>query len=938
MPDYVKTMHPKDVSDLITFVAKDMDWAYDASLNARPTMAGLQAEGVAYLWNLLTEHRLALLADEVGMGKTFQALGVASLLWRDKPDAKILIMAPNQVICQHWAREFETFTKEHYKKADDCVKKLSDDLPKPLVAQHYRLRSLAEAIEGRAERPRHGQLYITTIHSLSGLTSNGDPKADKRYEARREAEAIRKKILNGLGEEGFDLVIIDEAHYFRNKNGSSQRVAAAKAFFGTPEDSIGQRTLLLTATPSHTHLEDVSNILSYFIPMDEKELAAPVDGLMIKYGLRRFRILAGSGDQIYTKHQYRSEFAISCEFGDLPNAEMFFALYQRRLVHELNIRNEKRKVLYGYLEGFESLGSNKKNSESDHAEDEHSKDFNSALDTALLGEMSDKYRELFISAPEHPKYGKVVSECASEVLFGGANRAPLHEDKHLVFVRRIPSVHELTKRVNEQYDEIFAKEICAAWKIKPGDPKFDDWRKQEWSREGFDAIARDAFRGNAVENEEDSEKNDDDAEAADAAENGDPENVEKSSYLRSRIADLFKTINPGNGAEPIPATDCSRFSLNLRKSTSIHAMFMEPSSDYLIGAYEQHYEFKQGGKSRLDYTKLAHDQRMSGHGLGQESERLSHTLTDKIAKKYTKPIQTMWALVFPHLSSDEKMKLRRWSKESPEIAENFADYVKTGFLFASPVIIELYCWHTIYERNMDRTKRNTKAESRYHGFYAFAKKNIAGSLLLRYFAAALASFEQLCGKIIDHKADDYKTGWSMLRSLSNPAWYASGASSNRQRLILGFNSPFYPNTLVATSVFQEGVNLHLQCRKVHHYGIAWTPGDNEQRVGRVDRLFGKVNELLKIDDPGSVSLDINYPYLAGSFDEDQVGSFIERKFGVEEKMDRCVQGSFDKGIGMTRSDWRSFLRKPQQSVELDDPYPAHFSERVGIASYQDTTK
>jgi hypothetical protein len=127
-------------------------------------------------------------------------------------------------------------------------------------------------------------------------------------------------------------------------------------------------------------------------------------------------------------------------------------------------------------------------------------------------------------------------------------------------------------------------------------------------------------------------------------------------------------------------------------------------------------------------------------------------------------------------------------------------------------------------------------------------------------------------------------------------------------------------------VFQEGVNLHLNCRKVHHYGIAWTPGDNEQRVGRVDRLFGKVNELLIGAAPGSVTLDIQYPYLAGSFDEDQVGSFIERKHAVEEKMDRCTQGSFDKEIHLTRSSWRDFLRQPVAKLRLEDPYPARFGE------------
>lgn len=216
-------------------------------------------------------------------------------------------------------------------------------------------------------------------------------------------------------------------------------------------------------------------------------------------------------------------------------------------------------------------------------------------------------------------------------------------------------------------------------------------------------------------------------------------------------------------------------------------------------------------------------------------------------------------------------------------------------------------------------------QRRYQKFVAYVRKRIAGSLLLRYFIAALETFEQLCYKIIDHEVDAWAKGWRTLTTLSNPAWYASGESSHRQHLILGFNSPFYPNTLIATSVFQEGVNLHLQCRKVHHYGIAWTPGDNEQRVGRVDRLFGKVNALLHAHGPQGGTLDINYPYLKDSFDEDQVGSFIERKYEVEEKMDRCTQGGFDKEIRLSRAGWEAFLRTPVEDDAQSDPYPASFA-------------
>jgi hypothetical protein len=353
-------------------------------------------------------------------------------------------------------------------------------------------------------------------------------------------------------------------------------------------------------------------------------------------------------------------------------------------------------------------------------------------------------------------------------------------------------------------------------------------------------------------------------------------------------------------------------------------MFMEPAADYMSAPYRSHFEYRQSDKLRADYVKAAQVERMSKHAAF--SRATVEPPAEATIKDYDAPIETMWSLVFPFLSEVQRATLCHWAKDRPKIAENFSNYIQAGFLFASPVIVELYGWHTRFERHLEESGAEiANVQQRYRKFVDFARERIAGSLLLRYFGAALDTFEQLCEKLIDHKVDDWQSGWRTLTTLTNPAWYASGESSSRQHLILGFNSPFYPNTLVTTSVFQEGVNLHLQCRQVHHYGIAWTPGDNEQRVGRVDRLFGKVNTLLAAQPAGSVTLDINYPYLKDSFDEDQLGSFIERKHAVEEKMDRCTQGSFEKEVRMMRSGgWKAFLRQPLADFNADDPYAARF--------------
>ncbi len=229
-------------------------------------MASRQAEGVAYLWNLLSLHDVALLADEVGMGKTFQALGVAALLWKMKPDAKVLVMAPNRDICAHWKREYTAFVHFHYREVDHCVKNSADHGPVQSIRSCWRLEDLAQSIEAGV-----GHLYLTTIHSLSGLVPHSEKGDDNSNTAAVNAGKLHNRIKAVLGGDGFDLIIIDEAHYFRNVHGGSQRASAAKAFFGHSNNSLGSKALLLTATPSHTRLSDVESILSYFINVEGED-------------------------------------------------------------------------------------------------------------------------------------------------------------------------------------------------------------------------------------------------------------------------------------------------------------------------------------------------------------------------------------------------------------------------------------------------------------------------------------------------------------------------------------------------------------------------------------------------------------------------------------------------------------------------------------------
>jgi hypothetical protein len=91
---------------------------------------------------------------------------------------------------------------------------------------------------------------------------------------------------------------------------------------------------------------------------------------------------------------------------------------------------------------------------------------------------------------------------------------------------------------------------------------------------------------------------------------------------------------------------------------------------------------------------------------------------------------------------------------------------------------------------------------------------------------------------------------------------------NSDRYFLGFNTPYRPEILVATSVGQEGIDLHRECRQIIHHDLCWSPAMIEQRTGRIDRIGSKVErERAGAPTGAKPSLDVAVPYLAATYDE-----------------------------------------------------------------------
>jgi superfamily II DNA or RNA helicase len=130
----------------------------------------------------------------------------------------------------------------------------------------------------------------------------------------------------------------------------------------------------------------------------------------------------------------------------------------------------------------------------------------------------------------------------------------------------------------------------------------------------------------------------------------------------------------------------------------------------------------------------------------------------------------------------------------------------------------------------------------------------------------------------------------------NVVQLVKGDTQNRDRYYLGFNTPYRPEMLVSTSVGQEGIDLHRECRHVIHHDLCWNPATIEQRTGRVDRIGSKVErERGGAQDGDGPTLEIAVPYLAATYDERMFEELYRRAqlFEVTLGGEMRVEGRID---------------------------------------------
>ena len=83
-------------------------------------MCEIQEEGIILANRILNNKNCLMIADDVGLGKTYEGLGIIFSKFIEKSGQNILIIAPNEQIGLKWKKEYDYFK-------DNCIINVKDE-------------------------------------------------------------------------------------------------------------------------------------------------------------------------------------------------------------------------------------------------------------------------------------------------------------------------------------------------------------------------------------------------------------------------------------------------------------------------------------------------------------------------------------------------------------------------------------------------------------------------------------------------------------------------------------------------------------------------------------------------------------------------------------------------------------------------------------------
>jgi SNF2 family DNA or RNA helicase len=255
-----------------------------------------QKDGVKGAINKILAHNGCVLADSVGLGKTFEALAV-----------------------------IKYFELRNYRVLVLCPKKLRENW------------TVYQAQNNSALNPFVRDRFAYTVLSHTDLSRDGGKSGDID--------------LSSVSWGNFDLIVIDESHNFRNAGGGSvdehgnKRLSRYERLMkDIIKSGVKTRVLLLSATPVNNSLADLRNQLMLIAEGDETALRASTGIPNIKETLKVAQ--AVFTDWVKRPGPERNTLELQKRFG----ADFF------TLLDQLTIARSRKHVKKYYKESVERLG------------------------------------------------------------------------------------------------------------------------------------------------------------------------------------------------------------------------------------------------------------------------------------------------------------------------------------------------------------------------------------------------------------------------------------------------------------------------------------------------------------------------------------------------------------------------------------------------------
>ncbi len=867
-----------------------------------------QLEGAVALHNILTRERVAYLADEVGMGKTYVALGAMALFRHFNPRFRVLVLAPRENIQRKWMKELRNFVVNNVRYPDLRVKGI-DGLPARELVRCDNLIGLVREATLNLDRDFFCRLTSFSL-PLTGADAGRSAEARRlRDELRAHYNWLPRDLFDLRDKQGFkenvaraiccvlpvfDLVIVDEAHNLKHgfSNHASARNRVLGLAFGHSDKGVDRRlfegyglrarkVLFLSATPvedSYTQLWNQLDLFGRgdrFLELREPEAADDLKReVAARFLVRRVTEMHVAGRPL-TKNLYRQEWRNGgVTTHDEPiriedaRQRLTVALVQKKVSEVLQGKRFGNAFQMGMLASFESFleTAKLKVSEEDAGNfdgtEQTDKVFErEGIDVADLNRLARSYRERFGTEMPHPKM---------DALLGRLERAWRTGEKSLVFVRRVASVRELKRKMDAQYDRwlkaLLRKELPASvqQRLEQAIARYEKERPAALDR-GESGPARRRAAGA-------DDHGGHDTFFAWFLRGAPPMRILAGTPVRERHSMPQSAAFEDNYVALI--LDCTPEEVTARLARVVDS---DPQS-MREALRERSRRFLRPVKKLARGDRYEAVQAAAVEWLkdirGPHQELADVVWHERFAP--TRPAEHAAAApdiggwlecrtFFTELRRRPELRQRLWPEPlTGDVLERFREQELRARLLSTAArlghaFIDLY---VVTIRRLGSLKPGTEevGENLADGGLSPAIADFLDRLEAQRVQPLpereWAAFDELAemaahfGLILDVNAPDVRglgLGEVARRFgtlLSRQQPVGGMTGQVNQTLVGQFRMPGYPFVLITTDVLQEGEDLHTFCSSVHHYGISWTPSSMEQRIGRIDRVSSQTDRRL----------------------------------------------------------------------------------------------